>query len=130
MLTSKRTAFALRITALVMTFGLPFVAAEACGGKSPKPVPTKSPTDEDGREIEQPIPTGCKGKIISRIHDPNSKTFAITYNDAKCRPSGLGIITEEEDLNMTCTEGDYYPICRTPDQTEPPGIRMPTDPAS
>jgi len=118
-----------KIAAAILSVALA-LTANACDEKTePKPVPSKSPTDENGMEIEQPIPTGCKGKIVSRVHDPKSKTFAITYNDVKCQPSGLGIITEEQDLNMTCTEGDYWPICQTPDQTEPPGIRMPTEPA-
>jgi hypothetical protein len=92
--------------------------------------PSKSPTDENGREIKQPIPTGCKGKIVSRRYDEQSHTFAITYNDERCDPSRLEIISEEQDLNATCHEGDYFPICLTPDQTEPPGIRQPTSPAS
>lgn len=105
-------------------------AASACDDKPVKPKTSQSPTDENGREIEQPIPTGCKGKIVSRVYDKQSKTFAITYNDDQCKPSGMEIITEEQDLNATCNEGDYFPICLTPDQTEPPGIRMPTDPGN
>lgn len=118
-----------KIVALALSFALAF-AAEGCDTQPPKPKPTASPTDENGMEIEVPIPTGCKGKIVSRTHDPRTKTFAIVYNDAKCQPSGLGIITEEQDLNMTCEPGDYWPLCQTPDKTNPPGIRMPTDPAS
>lgn len=105
--------------------------ATACSEKAPpEPVKTQH-TDERGMPIEKPIPTGCKGKITSRLHDEASGTFAITYyTDAKCSATSVAIISEEDDLNMTCFEGDYWDQCTRPDETEPPGIRQPTEPAS
>jgi hypothetical protein len=123
----KRLMLESLTTATVLMIG-----ATSCPSQpTPKPPKTsQSPTDENGREIEKAIPTGCEGKIVSRVYDKGSKTFAITYNDDQCKPSQMEIITEEQDLNATCTEGDYFPLCLTPDQTEPPGIRMPTDPGN
>lgn len=123
-----------RIVLLVLIGFVSAFALIACGpidDSKPTQRPSAEYTDENGMPIETPIPTGCKGKIISRTYDENSETFAIVYNDNKCQPSGLGIITFEEDLNMTCNPGDYWPICREPHLTEPPGIRLPTgDPAN
>lgn len=102
-------------------------SASGCDDK-PKPEPKPSPveTKPDG-STKKPAPTGCKGKIVSRAYDEGSKTFAITYLDAKCEPSGFDTITEEQDLNSRCTEGDYFPQCLKWYETEDPGIRLPTE---
>lgn len=103
-----------------------------CGSTPPPPKPTKtaSPTDENGREIEVPIPTGCKGKITNRMIDSDGSGTITYYTDAKCSKTRDAKITMEQDLNSTCEPDDYYPLCLTPDKTEPPGIRLPTDPGN
>ena len=117
--------FAIEAT-LVAVIGLVF-GQTSCGGT---PTPTHKPepvvTKPDG-STKKPAPTGCKGKIVSRVYDKTSKTFAITYNDANCQPSGIDTITEEQDLNSRCQEGDYFPQCLKWYETEDPGIRLPSE---
>lgn len=94
----------------------------------PKKTTSQSPTDENGQKIKKPIPTGCVGKIKSRTYRPNSNDFMITYyTDDACRNTTQEVITLEQDLNATCDKGDHFPICLTPSDTEPPGMRTPTE---
>lgn len=104
--------------------------ANACSSDAPLPKKTtsQSPTDENGQKIKKPIPTGCVGKIKSRRYQPDTNDFLITYyTDDACRSVTAETITFEQDLNATCDKGDHFPICLTPSDTEPPGMRTPTE---
>lgn len=101
--------------------------ASACNDKpAPKPPTSQSPTDENGREIEVPIPKGCKGKIVNRVVDTDGTVTIIYYADKGCDATKSAKITEEQDLNSRCDEG-YYPLCLTWWKTEPPNVRLPSE---
>lgn len=105
-------------------------AANGCSSNTPQPkkITSQSPTDEQGQKIKKPIPTGCVGEIKSRTYRPDSNDFVITYfTDGACRSVTATTITFEQDLNATCDKGDHFPICLTPSDTEPPGMRTPTE---
>jgi hypothetical protein len=108
-------------TGLVLALALVTQAAKECS----TPPPTKQEQRQhDGRK---PAPTGCKGQIVSRVYDKASKTFAITYKDANCEPSKIEVITEEQELNARCLEGNYFPQCLKWWETEGPGVRQPSN---
>lgn len=104
-------------------------AANCDAPKQSNPKPTsQQPTDEHGQKIKKSIPTGCVGKIKSRRYQPDTNDFLITYyTDDACKSVTAETITFEQDLNATCDKGDHFPICLTPSETEPPGMRTPTE---
>ncbi len=118
-------AFVIKAVILVAVAG---GAAKCDTPKQPDKTTSQQPTDEQGQKIKKKIPTGCAGKIKSRTYRPDSNDFVIVYyTDDACRSITAETITFERDLNATCNRGDYFPICLTPSETEPPGMRTPTE---
>lgn len=87
----------------------------------------KKPEPKPHLTAKKKAPTGCAGEITSRKYNPDSNDFTITYKDADCSGTRKATITFEQDLNARCDEGGHYPQCLKWYDTQPPGMREPTE---